>query len=57
MKELTEQEKKVFRRLRLAYRRAVVVVLHRKGTRDDLKAATQRITQRAVVLGWLEVPK
>jgi Tat protein secretion system quality control protein TatD with DNase activity len=57
VKQLTEEEKKIFRRLRSAYRRATLVVLHRKGSRDDVVEAIRRISARAVALHWLELPQ
>lgn len=57
MRDFSEHERKVFRRLRQAYRRGILVVMAKKGSPDDGKKAMARITARAVRLGWLELPK
>lgn len=57
MKDFTEQEMKIFRRLRQAFRRAVLISSRRAASSDDAKKAIGRICARAVHLGWLELPK
>ena len=56
MRELTEEDKKIFRRLRKAYRRAMLGALKRRATQEELKSVCMRVTQRAIALGWLEQP-
>ncbi len=57
MREFSEQEKKICRRLRQAFRRAVMIGIKKNLSPEEAKKAVGRVTTRAVRLGWLELPK
>ncbi len=56
MREFSEAEKKTYRRLRQAYRRAIHGVIRRRGHATEMRIACQRITDHAFKIGWLEAP-
>lgn len=57
MREMSEEEKKIFRRLRRAYRTAILGVIKRKGSMGEMREACLRVSNRAVKIGWLEKPQ
>lgn len=60
MKTYDEHTLKTYRRLRSAFRRAMAAEIRRgqgKASPELAKKACERITLRAVRLGWLELPK
>lgn len=57
VKELTDPEKKIYRRLRSAFRRAMLGVIKRGGSMDEAKKVVIRLTKHAEKIGWLEITK
>ncbi len=57
IRELSDHEKKVFRRLRAAFRRALFFVMERRGSRQEMQEAILRVAAHATKIGWLEQPK
>lgn len=55
-KELTEAERRIYRLLKKAFRNAAFSAMKRRAAPSEINAATMRIMDHAVKIGWLKSP-